>query len=724
MLGEKYGTLKSKVRNAYNTEYNTDDEEEKNFRKKNAYLSNTYQEFSSGKKKLPELSYFANFPGFYNKKFNLTSFRKEREDSRSRSRSPERIINPHKMKGNGIPKDIVERIKFFGKIFDSEKFKKFLKTNITKNKKVEFNEICEKIVKFSKKYSQLEGIMMAYYFICNYINYDYTFLQRNDDYKKTQSIEHIFKFKRALSLGYTNLFETFMKKLDIKCKHIEGYCKLLPDREIYMAYNNSRNNNSSIMRNNTSIYNTKDYFNNNNNKNSSIVFTMFNNSSVINNRVMDASKTVSKFNFYNDFETENDLTNYVNHCWNAIFYKGEWYFVDTVLGSCNFDKSKVKSDSEMDSNNNSSNNLMYMSEENKDTNFNPFFFMTPPELMINSHLPGNDSWQMIPKFCTLKQFLSKRIIDYAKFFKGLYRYDVELLTHQSPFIQANLKEKLIIQLKIFSYLVEAHLYDSTGHHKISEVRFLTDRKSGIFSIEPIFPKTGEYILKTNIRAINSTDLIYKPFLDYVILVGNNLSFNHFEKYKKLKIRSERDKIDDGLFLPKIHDSNLNLNKKGNTISQGRIITDYNKIFPSKNNKVICYDSEGFVLIEPKTIYIRKGMVTKFKLRIKGAHSVFLLDGNKWTFLKKVEENTFQGQKEIKTDNVSICCLKNKNVFTEVFRFKTKKKMFLSKSFGLAFRKKNDKRGRSKSKDNENENNQSNSNINVNINKVNDSEEEN
>ena len=700
MLGEKYDSLKSRVRHAYNTEYNTDDEEEKNFRKKGAYLSNTYQEFSSGKKKLPELSYFENFPGFYNKKFNLTSFRKEREDSRSRSRSPERIINPHKMKGNGIPKDIVARIKLFGKIFDSEKFKRFLKTNVTKNKTVEFNEICEKIIKFAKKYSQLEGIMMVYYFICNYISYDYTFLQRNDDYKKTQSIEHIFRFKRALSLGYTNLFETFMKKLGVKCKHIEGYCKLLPDREIYMAYNNSRNNNSSIMRNNTSIYNTKENFNSNNNKNSSIVFTMYNNSSVINNRVFEASKTVSKLNFYNDFETENDLTNYVNHCWNAIFYKGEWYFVDTVLGSCNFSKSKVKSDSEMDSSNNSSNNILYMSEE--DTNFNPFFFMASPEHMINSHLPGNDSWQMIPKFCTLKQFLSKRTIDYAKFFKGLYRYDVELLTHQSPFIQANLKEQLVIQLKLFSYLVEAHLYDSTGHHKISEVRFSTDRKSGIISIEPIFPKPGEYILKMNIRAINSTDLIYKPFLDYVILVGNNLSFNHFEKYKKLKSGTERDKIDDGLFLPKIHGSNLSLNKKGNTISQGRIITDYNKIFPSKNNKVICYDSEGFVLIEPKTIYIRKGMVTKFKLRIKGAHSVFLLDGNKWTFLKKVEENTFQGQKEIKTDNVSVCCLKNKNVFTEVFRFKTKKKMFLSKSFGLAFRKqRNDK----------------------NINKINDSEEE-
>ena len=80
------------------------------------------------------------------------------------------------------------------------------------------------------------------------------------------------------------------------------------------------------------------------------------------------------------------------------------------------------------------------------------------------------------------------------------------------------------------------------------------------------------------------------------------------------------------------------------------------------------------------------MKTKFKFRIKGAHSVYLLDGNKLTPFKKIEENTFGGQKEIKTDNVSICCLKNRNVFTEVFRFKTRKAMILSKSLGVAVRK--------------------------------------
>ena len=109
-----------------------------------------------------------------------------------------------------------------------------------------------------------------------------------------------------------------MKKLEIKCKHIEGYCKLLPDRVKYMTYNNSQmntdnNNNSNIFSNNnlnTSINNTKEKFNN---KNSSIVFSMFNNSSIINSKAFGASKTLTTLNLYSDLENQNDLSNYTNH---------------------------------------------------------------------------------------------------------------------------------------------------------------------------------------------------------------------------------------------------------------------------------------------------------------------------------------------------------------------------------------------------------------------------
>ena len=693
MLRKKDNSIDIKGRNTINSS-NINNEEEKSYKRSGAYLSNTFQDFSSKKKKPSELNYFTKFQGFFNKKFNLTSFKQKREDSRSRSQSLERIINPHQIKGNGIPNDIVSRTKFLGKIFDSQKFKKFMKLNILKVKKIKFNELCDKIVKFSKNNSQLEGIMMAYYYICHQINYDYTFFERNEDYKKSQSIETIFKYKRALALGYTNIFESLMKKLEVKCQHIEGYCKLLPDRIKYLSYNNNEDNNNSSTNNlisdnmNKNINNTKENFNN---KNNSIVFTMYNNSSIINNKALGILKTISKYNLYNDLENEDDLSNYINHCWNAFYYKGQWYLVDTVLGSCSFDKEKIKSDKPL--NNNDEENIIYNNnEENKKySNFNPFFFMVPPELLINTHLPGIDSWQMTQKFCTLKQFLSKRLIDYGKFYKGLFKYDIELLTHQNPFIQININENLIIKLKIFSYLIEAHLFDSTGLHKISEIKNFADSRSGIFYLEPQFPKIGEYIVKINIRAMNSTDLVYNPLLDYVVKVTNNLRFNHFEKYKKIEqVRNEQNKLEDNLLLPKIGFNKNNMfntvNKRTINNSQGRIITDYNKIFPSKKNKIICYDNEGFVLFEPKTIYLKKGMNTKFKIKLKGAQSVLLLDGNKWTPLKKTEDNIFEGQKEINTENVSICCLKNKNVFTEVFRFKIKKKIYFSKSFGLTNRK--------------------------------------
>ena len=676
-----------------------DNYDDKKYKRHAAYLSNTFQDFTSKRQKPPELSYFNNFQGFFNKKFNLTSFKQEKDDSRSRSQSPEKIISPHKLKGNGIPNEIVERTKFLGKIFDSQKFKRFLKFNVFAKKNIEFEEICEKIFKFAKKNSQLEGIMLVYYFICHAINYDYNFLERNENYKKSQSIESIFKYRRALSLGYTNLFETFMKKLDVKCKHIEGYCKLLPERIKYLSYSNSNkgdniiNNNSksNIFNNNASINNTKEKFNNKNN--TSIAFTMYNTSSIINSRTLVASKTITNLDLYNDYENQNDLSNHINHCWNAILYKGEWYLVDTVLGSCSFDKEKIKSD--LSSNENINNdNYIYnnKNEENKRfSNFNPFFFMTPPEYLINSHLPANDAWQMIKKFCTLKQFISKRLIDFGKFYKGLFKYDIELLSHPNPFIQIKSTENLVIKLKIFSYLIEAHIYDSTGMHKINEVKYSLDSKNGIFYLEPNFPKVGEYLIKINIRAINSTDLVYNPLLDYLVRVTNNLSFNHFEKYKKMQqTQNEGDKNDDNLILPKIGLNNNNkfnmFNKQSTTFSKGRIITDYSKIFPSKTNKVICYDNEGFILYEPKTIYLKKGNNTKFRLKLKGANSVYLLDGNKWFPLKKTDENIFEGEKEIKTDNVSICCLKHKNVFTEVLRFKIKKKIYFSKSLGHAYKK--------------------------------------
>ena len=40
-----------------------------------------------------------------------------------------------------------------------------------------------------------------------------------------------------------------------------------------------------------------------------------------------------------------------------------------------------------------------------------------------------------------------------------------------------------------------------------------------------------------------------------------------------------------------------------------------------------------------------------------------------TFLKRYEDGSFNGQRVIETNNVSLCCLRGKYVFTELYKFK-------------------------------------------------------
>ena len=661
-------------------------EEEKNLKKKLGFLSNTHQEFISNKKHGIDLHYLNNFQGFFNKNFNLTSFKQKQEDFRIKSQSPEKKINKHQIKGNGIPNDIIERIKFLGNIFNSERFQKFFKS-LLKLKTTNFEEISEKIQKFALKNSQLEGIIFSFYYICHTIKYDYKFMENNNfDYKRSQSIDSVMKYKKALALGFTNLFEAFMKKLEVKCKHIEGYCKLMPDRVKYLSYNSDTNssfnesnfrNRSKEKENNTRI---------NTLKNTSIVFTRYNDSSIINNNIkyFGLSNTLTKLSLNDDFEEE-DISDYINHCWNAVFYKGEWYLIDVTLGSCWFDVDKVKNNNE---NSDKDNEIQNAYKEDKDfyDKFNPYYFMAPPQCLIYSHLPGKVFFQLIEKFCSLKQFQSKKNINYSQFYLAPFKYGIEFLSHPEPLIIHNIKDKLIISFKVSAYIIEANIFDLSCNHKLGEVKYSIDSKKKITNLEPSFPKVGEYFIKLNIRAINSNDIVYKPLFDYYIKVTNDANFNYFEKYIRMKqAKNERDKLENNLLLPKIKEFGRH---KNSINTYGRIITDYNKVFPSKNNKIICYDNEGFTLYEPRTIFIRKGILTKFKVLIKGAHSAFVLDGNKWMQLKKIDENVFSGQKEIKTDNVSICCIKNKNVFTEVFRFKNKKKLFFEKSAGITNRRQN------------------------------------
>ena len=597
---------------------------------KNKYLSNTV-EFPKKIIPLTPISTKTQFKGFFNKKFNLTIYKNTRQKALLQSHSKEKIIIPHQLRGNGIPNDILERIKLLKKIFFSEKFQQYYKKRPTNRNTTTFESITEYIVNYRKKNSELESAMMAYYFICHEIKY----MKNNENVKKkelkySQKPEIVFETKRALSIGFTNFYEYLLKKMEIRFKHIQGNCKLIPKENSKFMINTNANINTNLN--------------------------------------INVNMTISSGSPEKELKTE---SSYVNHCWDAIYINREWYFVDTLLGSGGTDLIEVKHINQEDGNN-----------SDFDINFNPFYFMVFPQYFIMTHRPAEDLWQFTDKTITSKQFLTGSFDNYSQFYKGIFLNDIEFLTHNHPLIKVTSKDNLVIKLRVKNSLLGGDLYSSNGKDKLSEIKYSYEETTEIFTFEPNFPNVGDFIIRITSRTINSTDLVYWPLVDYIVKVQDNTNFSYFNKYKK-KVRTVSGNKDNNkdVMLPKLNKTT------NNNFYQPRIITDYMKIFPSKVNKKICYDDEGFNLIEPKTNFLKKGAYVKFKLRMKGVASIAILDGNQLFHLKKTERNIYEGEKQIKTDSVCICCLRGKNVFTEVYRFKQyKEKSVNSKMFLIKIKK--------------------------------------
>ena len=597
----------------------------------NNILKRKYKIFSAklphnpnSKEFLTEKINLKDFTGFFNKKFNLEVYRKLKESTRLRLKSPKERIKLNHKRGNGIPNNIFERMKFLGKKFSDKKFLRYYNKR-PKKKSYNFDEEIDYIVKYSKKNSELDSILMAYYFVCKEIKFDKECYDNNEETKLNQSPREVFDEGLAVSSGFTNLFEYILKKMEIKFKHIDGYCKLMPKKNV-----------NKKLKNNKKIY---------------------------------RAQSAKIFN-----EVPEDLNEVVNHSWNAIYIRGEWYFCDCLFGSGSVEQDEdlitqinLK---QLDINNNiynynsnMTNGNMSKNNENIDT-FNFFYFMVPPEILISTHRPLDSVWQFLPKTLSFKEFYYKRMINYGEFHKNVYKYKVKLLSHLDPFISITTKEKLKIKIKVPKHVIEANLFYSLGNTKISEVKFVYDEPNDFYTLEPIFPQKGEYILKINARALKSTDLLYWPLLDYVIKIDSFFHINSSNNfYSKKKIKSKENvKVEDTF--PK-----LNKNQIIKKVFTPKIVSDYSKIFPPKTFKKICYDNEDFKIMEPRSSILKKGATIRFKILVKGAVSVSILDGNHLTFLKKREGGIFVGQKELETNNVSLCCLRGKNVFTELYKFK-------------------------------------------------------
>ena len=599
----------------------------------NSNLLNKFKTTSKLNYKSISLLTSDNFKGFFNKNFNLTNYHKQREESRSHSKSPERIYLPHKLKGNGIPNKLLDRLNFLKSIFQNKKFLNFYDSVIEKikeeKKKPSLNEISNFLLNFNDVHGELDQFAMIYYFICKYMEFDVNGSEnKKNNNKFEQNVEKIFKLKKCLSEGFCNLFEYFCKKKNLRYRRIYGYCK-------YLNINDMQKNSSGIFNSSSGIFNSTSNFQNS-------ISTNLNKNTI----------TISN----NDKILEN------NHCWNAVFIKGKWYFVDCLMGA----GGPIEKFNE----------LPGTIEKNF---FNPFYFMTPPEYLILTHIPYNDDWQKTSKIINDVQFMRKKFLNLGEFYKSIYDKNISYISHDYPLITHFDKENLIIKIKSEDIIVHADLYLKNKTSKISEVKISSDEDDiNLILIEPYFPIYGEYNLVITSRDVDSNDLIYNRLLEYNIKVKENNKFSYFEKYKE-KIKFYQNKRPETeIQLPKIS-LNLNLNRYNNHLNQPKIINDYSKIFPSKNNKKICFDNNSSYIIEPRNLILRVGEDFKFKIRVKNANHVCVVDGRKFNFLRRTDENTFEGQVEINNENVCLCCNRN-NVFTEIYRFKVIKSNLINRKF--------------------------------------------
>ena len=603
----------------------------------------TSQEFIPTKKKYKTIK-FNDFPGFFNKKFNLTSYKKICDDSREKIKSQKRIYKPSHKRGNGIPDDLIERLTLLNKIINDKKFQNYYNKR-PKGKKVEFEQMSNYMMDYYKTHNELEGLLMIFYFVCNHVKfYSKEILAKMKEEYEKQTEDHIFLDEGYFSGKYnpspediyikkiaaspnniTSFFEYFLKKLEIKYKHIDGYCKLMEEKE--------------------------------DNKDKAI-------EKKLKNKLIDnyLSKSKSASNLHELTSLEET---FANHSWNAVFIRGEWYLIDAFFGSGGIIKENLTPQ------------LGSLNKKVKQI-FNIYYFMTPPQNFIFTHRPNEDYLQFLDKTLTFAQFYSKKFINYGDFYMGAFLNNVELLSHQYPLIEIKKDEKLEIKLRQNNFFLEGELLSVNLLQKIGEIKSSYDDEKKIFCLEPIFPGFGEYILRINSRPIISNDIVYTTLFDYRVRVIIPFNYLYFEKYKLSKNINENNKLKEKrtestmLLLPKLN---------GNQTMQPKIIQDYSKVLPCKTNKIICYDNQDYFLIEPRKKILRKGIRFKFRIRIKGASNVYLLDGNRMTPLKRVEEDIYEGNKEIETDNVSICCLlKNRNVYTEVIKFMIHKdRSILSKS---------------------------------------------
>lgn len=315
------------------------------------------------------------------------------------------------------------------------------------------------------------------------------------------------------------------------------------------------------------------------------------------------------------------------HFW-CVLNIGKYYFIDPTLMIGDVNKENVF-----------------------EPNFRPFYFLTPPEMLIDTHRPEQDKWQCINKTLNVKQFAVKPIFGYEKFYENVYKYDIKLFSHYYPEFVCK-DSDVNIKLGIDNAALNIAVDFNGKKLEDDKVSIGFDDKKKCFIAHVDFPANGEYTINILGKLITSTELEFVSMLKYKAKVT---IVNQKKVVKKVTVTQTRQRSLDA--------RSLSTKAKRPEKKLSKSASDFDKRMKKK-----CYDNKGCHLYEPKNHFLKIGQETKFKVKVKDAKVVFVLDGRHWNYLKRKEDDVFEGSVSIKNESVCICALKGTNVYTEIYEF--------------------------------------------------------
>ena len=295
-------------------------------------------------------------------------------------------------------------------------------------------------------------------------------------------------------------------------------------------------------------------------------------------------------------------------------------------------------------------------EDKFESNLKLFYFLCPSKFFNENHRPDDDKYQESPKPINVKEFTKKPLNDIERFYHEIYNLNIRELNHFNPefnwsdedFIIKFIVEMMDIKVKVIN----------NNNKKIPDenIKFIETNIKDNFEIKITFPGNGEYKVSVLGKNITSGDTHHELFC-YKI----NVKIIKKEEKKKISLKNLSTHI--RLSSPQYKNSSKSQDRKLN-----KSASDFDEKIKKK-----CFDNKGAHLYEPRNHFLRIGFDTRFKIRIKDAKNVVVLDGRKWNFLHRKEEDLYEGTVKIKNENVVICAMRGNNMYTEVFEFLASKR---------------------------------------------------